>query len=118
MPYGSHSESGTLIGVGPGQGELRRSSSRRSSGRRELPHRAAPIGPGPPAGQTHPDGSHSSCVQIDGLRVYIRSALCNRTGPIRIEKPSAVPRRGVRDGRLNDNQIVAPRKTKAPTANE
>ena len=53
--------------------------------------------------------------------MYIRNALWLlwlRTAPIRIGKPVAVPRRGVRCARLNDKSIVLLRRARAYSANE
>jgi hypothetical protein len=42
--------------------------------------------------------------------LHMRQTQLHRTGPLRIGKPTAGPRRGMRGGRLNDELIVLPRR--------
>ena len=49
---------------------------------------------------------------------YIRQTRLHRAGPLRIGKPTAGPRRGMRGGRLKDVLIVLPRRARAHTSSQ
>jgi hypothetical protein len=69
----------------------------------EVQHSPTPIGPGPPAGESYPEGYYVSYVQSDRLVVfYIRNVIAQEGAHTREKPGCSLEGGGSKGARLND----------------